>query len=430
MLVCRAWAAAIASCNLFWVEVQISPFTTAEAIKAVLTRSGTCPLDVFCVFSAAYRSAFGLETLLISTQEQCDIASTSLTSLSPSAPRWSSFVLVADDALVLDACLQAFNARVHPHIISSVSTIYTGPHSIATDGPEALHNTFPPGGLNALAANAAWPMDSRCINTLTLRRCRVNWRAMEGVMSGLIELNIDDPIDPINIPEFVALIQLARRMSHILVGGDFLRVQEEFIAPVHGRPLERVRLALPSIRTLDIRRIPPAQMMSLLEHIDAPAVEKLGLDLRYVRSPVLDSDFSGFLSAYCDQFHFAPPTSIRALCLRRADVMPPLLFQTEPFFLPAFSELTELTLDFRTLQVQYWVWLLECTSDLALPCLLSLVVRGLSPLDVQDYICIREDLSLPLLHISMLCSNAAIYEERVWFGWIHAHTLSYTVQYE
>ncbi len=429
MLVCRQWNDLICACSMFWQDVQISPYTNRESVRVHMERSGTLPLHVSCIFSAAYRAAFTPKPLTLSIVDQCSLVSTSLASLAPSATRWCSLVIAAEDAATIDACLYALDSSVSLHIIDNISVVFTGYDTTSAQAIRSFQYTFPPVALNSAARGTTAFFQPRSLTTLTLRRCRVAWRSMEALACCLVELNVDAPLDPISVPRFIALLAQSPSLCHILVGGDFLR--HPGAASFPARSVKSDPTQLQSVRTLILRDVPPSKIMSLLMHTRLPVIDKLGLDLRY--KPIGDdaSDHAEVLSLLSSpsESDSTPWTRVRTLYLRRAELQAPLLFQPQPFFLPSFDHLGQLTLDFRTLQIRYWVWLLECPAQGALASLHTLSVAGLSALDLQEYICIRHDYTLPLLRLSLVASFAPD-EERLWLGWLRANTTSCTVHQE
>ncbi|TFK84164.1 hypothetical protein K466DRAFT_567386 [Polyporus arcularius HHB13444] len=368
MLVCRQWSDIIAGYPPFWMYVDISPFTTAEAIVSAIQRARPRPLQVSCIFSATYRGGWAPKPIHLGTSQQCEVVANSLASLARSPSLWSSLLLVVQDPAVMDAGLLALHRCGRQELLSDIQVVFTGYDCTTDTALRSLQSTFPPHALVSPVSESSSSFARRSLTALTLRRCRVAWDSMAALVPHLVDLNIDSVLDPIDIPAFVTLLSLSPVLSHLLIGGDFLRAPAVDLVAVPVLAPEAI--SVPSVRTLMLRQIFPRKLLTLLEHLDLPGIDKLGLDLRYKAHAIDAFLHADALSQLTVPTQSNPFIRVHTLYLRRADLQAPILFQPDPFFLPSFDAVTVLSLDFRELQIQYWVWLMEFT--------------GLSPLDVQD----------------------------------------------
>ncbi|RDX45219.1 hypothetical protein OH76DRAFT_1486528 [Lentinus brumalis] len=427
MLVSRRWYDVICRAQTLWQDIEVTPVTTTHTLEAAMSHSGLRPLHVSCIFSAVYRSTYALNPLPLSVAEQVEVVSQAFTTLLPSATRWDSLSVIAEDYQVIDACLLLIDRPARPQVLAQATIIFSGANPHPRSPSLASQTSFPPPALLPKDPSLR-KHGMRSLTSLTLRRCAVAWDSLRDVFSAALEdLNIDTPRDPVAVEVLVSLLSKSPGLQHLRLGGYFIRLPD----PVLGEDASLdMSVHLPSLRHAFLSEMSSQTIVVLMRIIEAPNLCQFSLDLRrYARNPVDVAGFQDVLPHLLHGTSFASASSLRHLHLRRLDLRPSLVYDGVNQLYAPFISLTHLTLDFRTLQIEYWMWLLECSADGALPRLAHLSIAGLSPLEVQELICIRADANLPRVNLHMLVFFT-MYDSPLYLHWLQRHTLSFTVARE
>ncbi|KAI0716345.1 hypothetical protein C8Q76DRAFT_792786 [Earliella scabrosa] len=425
MLVCSHWAGVIAQSARLWTHLELRPSSSPDSITTFLERSRSFPVHVTFYFNSVGPATVGYIPMEESLTVQCTAFDEQFARLRTAASRWASFTLFAQEPDVLHTAFEALTAKVRPQDIGAIAFVHTGDRLVPRQSAMQYLALFPPPAFSSRLATRI-PTGMSSVSNLVLRACRVDWAGLARVVSpNLTTLCLDHPYDSIALCRLLLLLRPCQALRDLRIAGGFLRVTPEWDMAVDTEPTVFAQMA-----RLHLADVGPEQTVELLRYLVLPNVIAASFDLPYYTYPIGGADYTHILSLpQTSSFCWA---NVESLTLAKLGISLPISSPIYRSFFDRLVGLTDVFLDFRTLQIEYWEWLLDASATGALPCLLHATVAGLSPLEIQDLISVRIRAHLPPIHVSLIPNDYRLlledgYGSRKWLWWLRSRTLSFTI---
>ncbi|KAI0705559.1 hypothetical protein C8Q76DRAFT_801304 [Earliella scabrosa] len=425
MLVCPHWAAIVRDSARLWTHLELLPSSGPEYVTAALQLSRAFPVDVSLYFNSPGQATIGYLPMEQAVNDQCTAIELLLARLRPAVSRWASFTLFAQEPAVIHTALQALTADLRPQDIGTIAFVHTGDVLVPRLSTMQDLAFFPPPAFTCRLTTPN-PRGMSSVVNLVIRACRVDWTAMAGVLSPQLQtLCLDHPYDSILYSRLVDLLRPCDDLRELRLAGGFLRLNPEWDMPVDPEPTVCARMA-----RLHLSDLGPEQAVVLLRYLLMPNLIAASFQLPYYTLPVPGSDYTLLLSLeHTSTFAWA---NLQSLTLMKLGISLPIRSPIYRSFFDRFVAVTDIHLDFRTLQIEYWEWLLDASANGALPCLVRATIAGLSPLELQELVGVRGQARLPPIHVTLIPNDYRLlledgFASRKWLWWLHSRTLSCTI---
>ncbi|KAI0744701.1 hypothetical protein C8Q76DRAFT_688040 [Earliella scabrosa] len=396
--------------SALWTTLIIHPKLDVSSFPLAISRSRHRSLSIHCIYHRDQNAdnAATLEPVLERMGRAFRIASRSLA-------RWGDLTVYTDDWQFMTTILESMSRLPNPLSLHTFRLVYTGLDLNPPFEQYLSMSAFPPSSMRS---------QSCALTSLTLRGCRIDWKAFAGVVSeSLTDLTLDDILDRVALGELGELLQRATSLRYLRLAG--------FFVDMYLKGPARTSISLPNLQTLAISVFEVTCAFELLRLLRTPVVAQVWLDLHWGTVGPDEADLTFIFQDLEEAGDTHLWRSVRSLTLRSFGLALPIrdLGAARNFF-RSFPSLGELTLDFHYLHTTFWQWLLDATRDGYLGTLQTLTVAGLCPIDVQEFVAARQRAGLQRVHVVFI-TDVTIFdpyaERKLWFTWLYANTLSVNI---
>ncbi|KAI0704562.1 hypothetical protein C8Q76DRAFT_697152 [Earliella scabrosa] len=399
-LVCAHWRKLASENSALWRHVDLCPHQRTLQIAFHFLDEPTYP--------------HSRRASLLSTTSNCSYLDSAVRLLSGHSARWESIALFTNDHEVVDAFMQAIQQTSAPHLRQL---------QVIVNDEESIRHT--PRPFIPLYTSLDQPAGLR---TLVLQGCAVDWSAVEAALSGATTgLVLDTIITAIPAPRFLSLLARCSTLKSLRISGIFFGVPPGEDLRDHVSPTTVAGpITLPSVTTLSLSFMDVIHAQFCCRYLRLPALKNLRLDLRWQPLDNYTWLLQSLASSPAEHISFQ---TIETLSIRTIGMA---YLSKVPVYSALFTHLakvTELSLDFRTLNPDYWRGFFERTLEGAVPQLERLNVAGLSATDLQEYIYARSLIKLRPLQIVFICRprDPEMLHAAKWLSWLRANTISLTL---
>ncbi|RDX52564.1 hypothetical protein OH76DRAFT_1416676 [Lentinus brumalis] len=427
MSVCKVWREIVLATPLLWTAVDVGPNSSLERLDSALKRAWPHRVAITVNLLAPTRPHTHLLPLALGVAEQSELLSFVFRRLASSETRWSKLAIHAQEHSVIDTFLELLERRARPSLLHTFEIICAAEEVKNAGNVHRQRSTFPPPLLTPRATGKEGLVSRACLlSSITLRGCRVDWGRVSAVISpALTQLTLDHIMDRLPLDRLLAIIKLCSSLESLRIGGAFMARDD-----IASDGDAHARVVLPVLQNISLASVPPPETAALLDRLETPVLRALSFDLPFHVVSVAAADYRAIVESLPSAYAGIPFEAVITLSLRALGLSYPVSVPGIQQLFCSMHALTYLFMDFRTLQVEFWLALLATVATPnALPTLKHLTVAGMSPLDVQEFILLRQQRGLPKLYVTMYCKCgwSGLEDERKWTGWLQVNTLSCTM---